>query len=127
MWGYEVEVGSYDLAGNVMKKTAGGGLTYLIGKLVAGFLSFLLGPAIGGAVFGFFLGMLVGLFEDLSIFLHIHEIFGAITQLPKMIGDLIGNPSMLMAMFVDMISAHLMRCNIVNPYLGQEDYGKDAS
>jgi N-acetylneuraminic acid mutarotase len=116
MWGYEVEVGSYDLAGNVMKKTAGGGLTYLIGKLVAGFLSFLLGPAIGGAVFGFFLGMLVGLFEDLSIFLHIHEIFGAITQLPKLIGDLVGNPSMLMAMFVDMITAHLTRCMLVNPF-----------
>ncbi len=83
---------------------------------MAGFLSFLLGPAIGGAVFGFFLGMLVGLFEDLSIFLHIHEIIGAITQLPKMIGDLVGNPSMLMAMFVDMITAHLTRCMLVNPF-----------
>ena len=116
MWGYEVEAGAYDLAGNVMKKTAGGGLTYLIGKLVAGFLSFLLGPAMGGAVFGFFLGMLVGLFEDLSIFLHLDEIFKAITQLPKMIGDLVGNPSMLMAMFVDMITGHLTRCMLVNPF-----------
>jgi hypothetical protein len=82
----------------------------------AGFLSFLLGPAIGGAVFGFFIGMLVGLFEDLSIFLHIHEIFNSITQLPKMIGDLVGNPSLLMAMFVDMITGHLTRCMLVNPY-----------
>jgi len=95
MWGYEVEAGAYDFAGNVMKKTAGGGLTYLIGKLVAGFLSFLLGP---------------------GIFLHIHEIFNSITQLPKLIGDLVGNPSMLMAMFVDMITAHLTRCMLVNPF-----------
>ena len=51
---------------------ADGGLAYL-GKLVAGFLSFLAGPAINGAIFGFFLGMLVGLFEDLSIFLHFWE------------------------------------------------------
>lgn len=49
---------------------------------MAGFLSFLLGPAIGGAVFGFFLGMLVGLFEDLSMFLEIGEILGALTQPP---------------------------------------------
>jgi hypothetical protein len=103
MWGYEVEARAYDFAGNVMAKTAGGGLTYLIGKLVAGFLSFLLGPAIGGAVFGFFLGMLMGLFEDLSIFLQIGEIFNAITQLPKLIGQLFGNPSILVALFVDMI------------------------
>jgi hypothetical protein len=116
MWGYEVEARAYDPAGNVMAKTAGGGLTYLLGKLVAGFLSFLLGPAIGGAVFGFFLGMLVGLFEDLSIFLHIHEIFGAISQLPSLIGKLFGNPSMLVALFVGMITAHMTRCTLVNPY-----------
>ena len=99
-----------------MAKTAGGGLTYLIGKLVAGFLSFLLGPAIGGAVFGFFLGMLVGLFEDLSIFLQIGDIAKAITQLPGMIAQLAGNPSMLVALFVDMITAHMTRCMLVNPY-----------
>ncbi len=38
-----------------------GGLTYLLGKLVAGFLSFLLGPAMAGAIFGFFLGFMAGL------------------------------------------------------------------
>ena len=116
MWGYEVEARAYDNALNVMAKTAGGGLTYLIGKLVAGFLTFLTGPAVGGAVFGFFLGMLVGLFEDLSIFLHIGEIFDAITKLPDLIGKLFGNPSMLVALFVDMINAHMTRCMLVNPY-----------
>lgn len=107
---------AYDNAGNVGARTAGGGLTYLLGKLVAGFLSFLLGPAIGGAVFGFFLGMLVGLFEDLSIFLHIGDIAKAITELPRLIGQLAGNPSILVALFVDMIHAHLTRCMMVNPY-----------
>src|SRR3990170_3610126 len=116
MWGYEVEARAVDDAGNVMAKTVGGGLTYILGKLVAGFLSFLLGPAIGGAVFGFFLGMLAGLFEDLSIFLQIGEIAKAITQLPALIGQLFGNPGMLVALFVDMITAHMTRCMMVNPY-----------
>jgi len=105
----------------------GGGLTYLIGKLVAGFLSFLLGPVLAGAVFGFFLGFMAGLFDDLSIFLQIGDMFNAISQFPQMIGNLISNPGLIVSMFVDMITAHLMKCNIVNPYLGQEDYGKDAS
>jgi hypothetical protein len=127
MWGYEVEAHAYDNAGNVMKKTAGGGLTYLLGKLVAGFLSFLLGPALAGAVFGFFLGFMAGLFEDLSIFLQIGDIFKAISQFPQMIGNLTSNPGLIVSMIVDMVSAHLMRCNIVNPYLTQDSYGKDAS
>ena len=121
------EVEAYDFAGNVMKKTAGGGLTYLIGKLVAGFLSFLLGPALAGAVFGFFLGFMAGLFDDLSIILQIGDMFNAISQFPQMIGNLISNPGFIVSMIADMVGAHLTRCNIVNPYLGQEDYGKDAS
>ena len=67
-------------------------------------------------MFGFFLGMLVGLFEDLSIFLHIHEIFGAISQLPSLIGKLFGNPSISVAPFVDMSTAHMTGCMLVNPY-----------
>jgi len=67
-------------------------------------------------VFGFFLGMLAGLFEDLSIFLQIGEIAKAITQLPALIGQLFGNPGMLVALFVDMITAHMTRCMLVNPY-----------
>ncbi len=127
MWGYEVEAGACDFAGNVMKKTAGGGLTYILGKLVAGFLSFFLEPALAGAVFGFFLGFLAGLFEDLSIFLQIGDMFNAISQFPQMIGNLISNPGIIVSMILDMVSAHLMRCNIVNPYLTQDTYGKDAS
>jgi len=123
----EVEAHAYDNAGNVMKKTAGGGLTYLLGKLVAGFLSFLLGPALAGAVFGFFLGFMAGLFDDLSIFLQIGDMFNAISQFPQMIGNLISNPGLIVSMIVDMVGAHLMRCNIVNPYLTQDNYGKDAS
>jgi len=83
--------------------------------------------ALAGAVFGFFLGFMAELFEDLSIFLQIGDMFNAISQFPQMIGNLISNPGIIVSMIVDMVSAHLMRCNIVNPYLGQEDYGKDAS
>jgi len=60
--------------------------------------------------------MLVGLFEDLSIFLQIGEIAKAITELPRLIGQLAGNPSMLVALFVDMITAHMTRCMMVSPY-----------
>ena len=60
--------------------------------------------------------MLAGLFEDLSIFLQIGEIARAITQLPALIGQLFGNPGMLVALFVDMITAHMTRCMLVNPY-----------
>ena len=44
--------------------------------------------------------MAVGLFEDLSIFLQIGEIFGAITQLPKLIGQLT-NLSLVQALILD--------------------------
>ena len=66
-------------------------------------------------MFGFFLGMAVGLFEDLSIFLHIHEIFGAITQLPALIGSLT-NVSLVKALILDFIVGHMTRCNMVSPY-----------
>ncbi len=72
MCGYDVEAHAYDFAGNTMKKTAEGGLTYLLGKLVAGILSFLLRPTLAGAVFAFFLGFMAGFFENLSILLQIH-------------------------------------------------------
>ena len=94
---------------------------------MAGFLSFFLGPALAGAVFGFFLGFLAGLFEDLSIFLQIGDMFNAISQFPQMIGNLISNPGLIVQMIKDMVNGHMMRCNIVNPYLTQDSYGKDAS
>jgi len=116
MAGYEVEAWGVDNALNIAKRTAGGGLTYALGKLVAGFLNWLLGPAVGGGTFGFFMGMLVGLFEDLSIFLHLGEIFDAIKQMPQLIAQIVGNPGMIIEMLKGMILGHLTRCNLVSPY-----------
>ena len=112
MCGYEVEAHAYDFAGNTMKKTAGGGLTYLLGKLVAGTRSFLLRPALAGAVFGFFLGFMAGFFEDLSILLQIHGTFNATTQLPQLMGNLTANPGLIVEMIKDMVGGHMMRCNL---------------
>ena len=36
-----------------MAKTAGGGLTYVLGQLVAGFLTFLAGATMAGMIMGF--------------------------------------------------------------------------
>ncbi len=88
--GYEAEAKAYDLAGNVMGTQTGGGLQYVLGKLVAGILSFFLGPELAGGVLGFFMGFAAGLFEDLTIFLHIKETWDAIQQLPKILGMVLG-------------------------------------
>ncbi len=50
----------------------------------------------------------------------------AISQYPQVIGDLVSNPGLIVSMIADMVAAHMMRCNIVNPYLTQNNYGKDA-
>jgi hypothetical protein len=40
-----------------MKKTARGGFSRVLGKLVASFFSFLTGPAVASAIFGFLPGL----------------------------------------------------------------------
>ncbi len=114
--GWEGEVKAADLAGNVMATQTGGGLQYVIGGIVAGILSMFLGPEMAGGVLGFFMGFAQGLFEDLTIFLHLGELWDAIQQLPKLIGQVLGNPSVLLTMIVDMVDGVLAKANLVNPF-----------
>lgn len=114
--GWEGEVKAADLAGNVMATQTGGGLQYVIGGIVAGILSMFLGPEMAGGVLGFFMGFAQGLFEDLTIFLHLGEMWDAIQQLPKTIAMILGNPSVLLTMIVDMVDGVLAKANLVNPF-----------
>jgi hypothetical protein len=115
-WGYTVEARAVDLAGNVMATQTGGGLEYIVAGIVAGILSFLAGAEMAGGVLGFFMGFAAGLFEDLTIFLHLQEMWGAIQQLPTIIGQVLGDPSILLAMIVDMVNGVLAKANLVNPF-----------
>jgi hypothetical protein len=85
-----------------MATQTGGGLEYVIAGIVAGILAFLAGPEMAGGVLGFFMGFAAGLFEDLTIFLHLQEMWDAIQQLPKIIGQVLGDPSILLDVVQDM-------------------------
>src|SRR6266511_2803225 len=115
-WGYDVSATAQDVAGNVMATQTGGGLQYVLGQIVAGILAFLAGAEIAGGVLGFFMGFGQGLFEDLTIFLHIQEMWDAIQQLPKIIGMILGDPSILLTMVVDMVNGVLAKANLVSPF-----------
>src|SRR6266508_2500112 len=115
-WGYEVSATASDLAGNIMATQTGGGLQYVVGQIVAGILAFLAGAEMAGGVLGFFMGFGQGLFEDLTIFLHLQEMWDEIQQLPKILGMILADPSILLSMVVDMVNGILAKANLVNPF-----------
>jgi hypothetical protein len=114
--GYEVEVQAWDVAGNVAGTMTGGGLEYVVEGLVASFLAFLTGPEMAGGVIGFFVGFGAGLYEDLTIFLQVQEMWEGIRQMPALIGQLIGDASLLLQMVEDMLDGILAKANLINPY-----------
>jgi beta propeller repeat protein len=120
-YGYEVDVKVYDIAGNEMGYVVGGGLQYVVGKLVGAILSFFTGPFIAGTVMGFFVGMLSGIFEDLSIFLQIGEIFDGLTQIGTLIPQLISNPGMIWEMIKNSLYGIINKAFNFNPF-GQGGY-----
>jgi len=115
-WGYDVSATATDVAGNVMAMQTGGGLQYVLGQIAAGILAFFAGAEMAGGVLGFFMGFAAGLFEDLTIFLHLEEMWDAIQQLPKIIGMILGDPAILLTMVEEMVNGILAKDNLVNPY-----------
>jgi hypothetical protein len=104
-----------------MANTVGGGLQYIVGKLVGALLSFFTGPFIAGTVMGFFVGFVAGIFEDLSIFLQIGEIFEGLTKIGELIPTLISNPGMIFEMIKNSLYGIINKAFNFNPF-GQGGY-----
>jgi hypothetical protein len=114
-WYYEAKAEAVDINDNLVAKSDGGGLAYILGKLVAGLLAFFTGPEIAGGVMGFFIGFALNLFEDLTFFLHIQEIFEGIWAIKDIIGQ-VGIAGVLLMMAQSIIFSAISLANLLNPF-----------
>lgn len=97
-----------------------GGLKSMLDKLTALFLG-LINPVYAGFITGFLEGFGKGLYEDLSTFLNIKELWNGLKQIPSAISSIVKElGTFVKQMFQDMINNIVLGAKIASPFHGSQ-------